>query len=247
MDKNEGIEKLFFDFASESRLGILRELREKNVRMNELSKKLDLTPTEVFRQLQRLTEALIVQKLPDGTYAITNYGKLTLQLLPSLEFTFRNKAYFLNHDVSRLPYQFVNRIGELSSSSLCMDSIENVNRSVQDFKEAEKYAWVMGEKALESYGPAMPELVSKGIKFRFLLSDGLLPNYNSVPGESLNVEKRTLTNIPCIIFCTEKKAGVCLRSTDGRMDYACFVSKDQMFVTWARDLFLHYWDLGKPY
>ena len=41
----------------------------------------------------------------------------------------------------------------------------------------------MGEKPLESYGPAMAEPVSKGIKFRFLLSDGLLPNHNSVPGE----------------------------------------------------------------
>jgi predicted transcriptional regulator len=246
MEKSEGIEKLFFDLASESRLGILRELTQQNFRMNELARKLDLTPTEIFRQLQRLTEALIVQKLTDGTYVITNYGKLTLQLLQSLEFTFRHKAYFLNHDVSRLPYQFVNRIGELSSSELCMDSIENVNRSVQDFKKAEKYAWVMGEKVLESYGPAMSELVSKGINFRFLLSDGLLPSYNSVPGEALHVERRTLTNIPCIILCTEKKAGVCLRSTDGRMDYVCFASKDQKFVNWARDLFLYYWNLGKP-
>jgi len=246
MEKVEGIEKLFFDLASESRLGILRELTLQNFRMNELARKLDLTPTEVFRQLQRLAEASVVQKLPDGTYEITNYGKLTLQLLPSLEFTFRNKAYFLNHDVLQLPYQFVNRMGELSSCELRMDSIENVNRSVQDFKKAEKYAWVMGEKALESYGPAMSELVSKGINFRFLLSDGLLPKYNSVPGEALYVESRTLTNIPCIIFCTEKNAGVCLRSTDGRMDYASFVSKDQKFINWARDLFLHYWNLGKP-
>ena len=135
MEKGEGIEKLFFDFASESRLGIIRELKKQNLRMNELARKLDLTATEVFRQLQHLTEALIVQKLPDGSYAITTYGKLILQLLQSLEFTFRYKAYFLNHDVSQLPYQFVNRIGELSSSALCMDSIENLNRSVQDFKK----------------------------------------------------------------------------------------------------------------
>jgi len=224
----------------------MRELTQQNLRMNELSRKLDLTPTEVFRQLQRLTDALIVQKLPDGTYAMTNYGRLTLQLLPSLDFTFRHKAYFLNHDISRLPYQFVNRIGELSGGTLCIDSIENLNRSVQDIKEAENYVWVMGEKALESYGPAMQELVSKGIHFRFLFSDGLIPNYHSVPGEAPLVERRTLTTIPGIIFCTEKKAGVCLRSTDGRMDYACFTGKDQMFVNWARDLFLHYWDTGKP-
>jgi hypothetical protein len=92
----------------------------------------------------------------------------------------------------------------------------------------------------------MAEKVSKGVRFRFLLYDCLLPNYDPVPGAAPHVEKRTLTDIPGIILCTEKKAGVCLPSTDGRMDYACFASTDQMFVHWARDLFLHYWDKGTP-
>src|SRR5208337_1103373 len=143
------------DLASESRIDIIRELKEKNLKNNELGAKLDLTATETFRQLQHLTEALIVQRLPDGTYTITNYGKLTLQLLQSLEFTFKHKEYFLNHDVWRLPYQFVNRIGELSRSTLDMDTIENINRAVNMFSEADNYAWVMGEKVLESLGPAM--------------------------------------------------------------------------------------------
>src|SRR5512139_1890183 len=99
MGKGEGIEKLFFDLASESRLGIVRELREQNLKNNELGGRLDLTATEVFRQLQHLTEALLIQRLSDGTYTITNYGKLTLQLLQSLEFTFEHKEYFLNHNV----------------------------------------------------------------------------------------------------------------------------------------------------
>jgi predicted transcriptional regulator len=246
MEKVEGVDQLFFDLGSESRLAIMRELKEQRFRMNELARTLDLTPTEVFRQLQRLTEALLVQKLPDGTYAMTNYGKLTLQLLRSLEFTFKHKAYFLNHDVWRLPYQFVNRIGELSGGALCVDTIENMNRSVQDLKKAEKYVWLMGEKALASYGPAMAEIIPKGVRFRFLLSDCRLPDYNPVPGAAPHIEKRTLTDIPGIILCTEKKAGVCLPSTDGRMDYACFTSKDQFFINWARDLFLHYWDKGIP-
>ena len=147
MEKSKGIEKLFFDLASESRLGIIRELKERNLKNNELGGKLDLTATEAFRQLQRLTEALIVQKNPDGTYAITSYGKLTLKLLQSIEFTFEHKAYFLNHDVWRLPYQFVNRIGELSRSRLSMDAIENMNRVGHMFNEAEKHAWAVGEKS----------------------------------------------------------------------------------------------------
>ncbi len=244
MEKAEGIEKLFFDFSSESRLGIIRELTQQNLRMNELARKLDLTPTEVFRQLQRLAEASLVRKLPDGTYEITNYGKLTLQLLPSLEFTFRYKAYFLHHDVSLLPYQFVNRMGELSKGTLIMDTIENINRAGRNFKEAENYAWLMGEKSLESFDLAMAEQGPKGVRFRILLYES--PQSNPAPRHAPNIEKRTLTSIPCIILCTEKEAGICLASMEGRMDYAGFYSKDPMFITWARDLFLHYWDLGKP-
>ncbi|MGD0646204.1 MAG: transcriptional regulator FilR1 domain-containing protein, partial [Candidatus Bathyarchaeia archaeon] len=246
IEKNKGIEKLFFDLASESRIDIIHELKEQNLKNNELGAKLDLTATEAFRQLQHLTEALIVQRLPDGTYTITNYGKLTLQLLQSLEFTFRHKEYFLNHDIWRLPYQFVNRIGELSMSTLDMDTIENINRAGQMFSEAEKYAWAMGQKLLESLGPAMARPISKGVKFRFMGCESRLPNFNHVPGEASHIELRTFTDIPITIVTTEKEACICLPSTEGRMDYAAFYGTDPKFVNWARELFLYYWDKGKP-
>ena len=246
MEKSEGIEKLFFDLASESRLAIIRELKEENLKNNELGGKLELTATEAFRQLQHLTEACIVHRLPDGTYAITNYGKLTLQLLQSLEFTFEHKEYFVNHDVWRLPYQFVNRIGELSKGTLCLDTIENMNRASHLFSEAEKHAWAMGERLLESLGPAMTDPISKGVKFRFMGCENRLPNFNHVHGEAQHIELRTLTDAPITIVYTEKEACICLPSTERRMDYAAFYGKDQMFVNWARDVFLYYWDKGKP-
>jgi predicted transcriptional regulator len=30
------------------------------------------------------------------------------------------------------------------------------------------------------------------------------------------------------------------------MDYAAFYGTDPKFVNWARELFLYYWDKGKP-
>ena len=246
MGEGEGIEKLFFDLASESRLGIIRELREQNLKNNELSKRLDLTTTEAFRQLQHLTEARLIQRLSDGKYTITNYGKLALHLLQSLEFSFEHKEYFLNHDVWRLPIQFLNRIGELSTGTLCMDTLETMNRTNHMFNESEKYAWAMGEKLLESLGPAMTDPISKGVKFRFMGFESRLPKVNHAPGEAPHIELRTLTEAPITIVYTEKEAFICLPSTEGRMDYAAFYGKDQLFVNWARELFLYYWDKGKP-
>ena len=141
---------------------------------------------------------------------------MTLQLLQSLEFTFEHKEYFLNHDVWRLPYQFVNRIGELSRSTLDMDTIENMNRACHMFSEAEKYAWAMGEKLLESLGSAMARPISKGVKFRFMGYESRLPNFNHVPGEAPHIELRTLTDTPITIVTPKKK-----------LAYACLQPKEE--------------------
>ncbi len=107
MEKNSGVEKLFFELASETRLDILRELKNENLKMQEIARRIDVTATEAFRQLERLSNALLVQKQPDGTFALADYGKLVFQLSSSLEFTSKHKEYFSTHDVTRLPIQFV--------------------------------------------------------------------------------------------------------------------------------------------
>lgn len=52
MDADSGLEKLFFELASESRLGILRQLQKENLKMQEIARRLDITATEAFRQLE---------------------------------------------------------------------------------------------------------------------------------------------------------------------------------------------------
>ncbi len=242
MDSCDGIEKLLFDLASESRLGILKELSHNKLKMAEVARKLDLTATENFRQLQRLSEAKLIQKLPDGEYTLTEYGKLILYLLPALQFTNKNKEYFLNHNIWTLPNSFVNRVGELAGAALSMETIENVNHAAHMVAEAEKYVWGLGDKALESVGPLMAKGVKTGVKFRFMFHESLLERYKPALDELPMVEKRTLTSIPGLIFCTEKEAAVCFQTFDGRIDYTGFFGKDPMFVNWTRELFSHYWD-----
>lgn len=90
MENQPDIQKLFFELASESRISILRALNEKRWKMNALARKLDLTTTETFRQLQRLSEALFVSKDSDGYYNLTSFGKLVLFLSPSFEFILKH-------------------------------------------------------------------------------------------------------------------------------------------------------------
>jgi predicted transcriptional regulator len=233
----EGIERLFFELASESRLGILRLLAGKNLKMNDAARKLDLTTTEAFRQLQRLSEAVLVQKQPDGTYAITPYGRLVLEFSSPLDFVLKHKEYFLAHDVWRLPPQFVKRLGELSQTNLMTGMMESTAKSSQMIREAQKYMWgISAEPIIQSFD-AVAKQIPKGVEYRFLSPQP--------PAKLPNLENRTLSEIPVMLALTEKEAGVSFPFFGGRTDYAGFYGKDPIFLNWAKDLYLYYWDKGK--
>ena len=96
MENDSGVEKLFFELASETRLDILRELKNENLKMQEIARRLDVTATEAFRQLERLSNALLVQRQPDGTFALAEYGKLVLQLSSSIRVCLQAQRILLN-------------------------------------------------------------------------------------------------------------------------------------------------------
>jgi predicted transcriptional regulator len=238
LENQEGIESLFFELASESRLGILRELQKKNLKMQEIARRLDLTATEAVRQLKRLTEAMLIQRQPEGSYTITGYGKLVLQLSASLEFAFKHKEFLLTHDIWRLPYEFVNRIGELSQTNLMTDTMEGISKTEQVLREAQQYVWGFGEgRFTEAMNTIANEHVRKGLEYKILSP---LP-----PAKLQNLENRTLTELPAVFALTEKEAVICFRLIGGRADYAGFFGKDPIFLSWVKDLFLYYWDKGK--
>lgn len=237
MENHEGIDKLFFELASESRLGILRKLMEKDGKMNEVARKLDLTTTETFRQLQRLNEGLLVQKQPEGTYAITEYGKLVLQLSGSLEFVFKHKEYLVNHDLSWIPPQFLHRIGELSQADLMMGMVESTTKSSTLIGEAKQFMWAVSPEPVPQAFDAIAEQVPEGAEYRILSPQP--------PVKLSNLENRTITDPPAIMVVTEKEAGICFRFKEGRVDYAGFFGKDPIFLNFVKDLFLYHWNKGK--
>jgi predicted transcriptional regulator len=246
LKNDEGVEKLFFELASESRLSILRELQKENLKMQEIARRLDVTATEAFRQLERLSAALLVQRQPDGTFALAEYGKLVLQLSSSLKFVSKHRDYFSTHDVVRLPPQFVNRLSELSQADLVLDTIEVLNKGERALMEAEQYGWGIAEGTIpEHMGPIMDAQIQKGLKLKFLIPENSLPANVSPPAMVRNLEVRCLSDLPVLVVLTEKEGSVCFRQVGGKMDYTGFSGKDPAFLTWVKDLFLYYWDKGK--
>ena len=225
---DDGIENLFFSLSSQSRLDILHALSVDKFKMNELAREIDITATEASRQIQRLLDEFIIEKQPDGVYTLTNYGRLVLHFFPSLEFIFKYKQYFLFHDVWKLPYQLISRLGELSKGTLVTEVADVVDRIENMMRSSEDFVWVITDQAMAVHSNVMAEKISKGVKFRSLIHEKINSSQVRVFGK--NVERRVLSSIPALVVITEKEAFVSLLSIDGKLDPSGFFGADPLFM-----------------
>jgi len=131
----------------------------------------------------------------------------------------------------------VNRIGELSQATLKMGLIESTFKSSQLIGEAKKFMCAVSPEPLPQPFDEIAKQIPKGIEYRILSPQP--------PVRLPNLENRTLSNSPAIFALTEKEAALCFRFMDGRVDYAGFIGKGEIFLNWVKDLFLYYWDKGK--
>jgi len=237
VENADRLDRLFYELSSESRLDILQVLQTESLKMQEIARQLDLTGTEAFRQLERLTAAILVQRQPDGAYALTQFGRLELHFAYSMDFILKHKQYFLTHDVWQLPQQFLNRLSEISQATLRTGLIESTFKSSQLIGEAKQYMWGVSPEPLPQAFEDIVKQIPKGVEYRILSPQP--------PASLANLENRTLSNCPAIFALTEKEAALCLRFLDGRVDYAGFIGSDPTFLNWVKDLFLYYWEKGK--
>jgi predicted transcriptional regulator len=239
-EEDSEISKVLFELASNRRASILFEVEKKNLKMQQIAKSLDMTVTESFRHLQRLTEAKLVEKKVDGAYAITSLGNLATGILSSFNFILKNGDYFLDHNVSALPYEFVNRLGELSGGEFCADTLATLNGVRQIVFDAEKIIWAMGETVESSHVQPTKEKVSKGLDFKFIMSKELAKKFRNSK-EQLLVGSRYIEHVPTALLVSEKVGNIVLRRHNGGLDYIGFFGKDEKFLKWCRDLFMYYW------
>jgi predicted transcriptional regulator len=240
----EGVEKLFFELASDSRLSILKRLKSEKGKMGEIARKLDLSTTDTFRQLQRLSDALLVDKQNDGSYSITQYGSLVLRLSNSLELLFKHRSFFSSHDFMRLPGQFLDRIGELSKAEFSPDTMASINVVQRIIREANQYLWAGASEQPLSIRPILQASIPQGVKYKFLFHKRYIPTSPTVAGMEGAVEWRTIEDIPVNIVISAREVGISFYLPDGKTDYIGFFGTDQVFMNWVKEVFQYYWEKG---
>ncbi|HEY9753589.1 MAG TPA: hypothetical protein V6C97_00355 [Oculatellaceae cyanobacterium] len=165
----------------------------------------------------------------------------------SIDFIYKHDDYFLTHDVSKIPLHFVNRLGELSQSTLVEDLISDLARWEALLTAAQEHIWVMTPRAMGHLTKISAVKLAEGVKIRSIMNEENRPTKNSLP-VSKNVERRLIQEVPVILIITEKEASVSFSASKADLSAgfaSSFFGSDPVFLRWANDLFLYYWALAK--
>jgi predicted transcriptional regulator len=249
----DALHNLLYELAGEDRLDILIELKNKPLRLSNLSKKLDFTTQETSRNISRLIEAKLITKMADGCFHLTPYGEETLDLLVGFKFLSQNREYFLTHTLSTLPKEFSYNLALLNGSQMVNDvmmAFSNVESMIQ---KAEEYIWILSNQILVSTLPHLEEALKRGVEFKLMLprtvtppKDALERMYSPVFLEAIKTgkfENKVLERIEVLICLSEKEvAALGFLNTEDKMDYIGFHAKDELSFKWAKALYLYYWN-----
>ncbi len=231
---------LLFELSSNERMNIMLSLLEERLKLSHVSKKLNMTVTEASRHLQRLSEVQLIDKAVDGTFGPTPYGELAITLLSSLDFISVNRQYFLEHIVFNLPYEFISRLGELSSSTFEMDAVKVLAHCYDILREAEGNIWTQSYQILPNHVSIIEDRIKSGVNFQ-----GIYPSELEIPTTLLPVV-RTRSHVELRILATEKEAMTGFAHQTGKPHYSALFSEDPKFIKWCKDVHHHYWQRSKP-
>jgi len=244
----------FLELASEQRLEIIFRLLEKKSKPSEIAKELEATVQEVHRNFERLRKAELIIKDPDGSYALTTYGKTVCTLILSISFVAQNRKYFKNHNFDGIPTKFILRIGAFSSYQHIKGFVKVLEKWKNVYKNSNEYIFNILTEV--PYTPDIIEpLIAKmknNVKVNSIFSQSaILPEERKKILEKTNfkkfiekglLERRIKKNVKVALVLNEKEACIMFPSSDGEADLReMFYSSEDLFHDWCLDYFKHCW------
>ena len=239
---------LLFELSNTARLEIMYKLQDGKQRLSHLSNNMDLTISEISRHLQRLSDSKLIQKDPNGSYLLTPYGENVLSQLQGFCFIAGNSAFFNDHDLSFIPYEFRNRIGELAKSSLGNHVFIGLEEAEKAITATQKQMWILTDMVFNRLAMPLVGKLSSTFDCRIILPASIMPRDNGapIPSTAPGVQKRVLPEVNVVVLVSDEDAVFCVPQLGGKMDYTGFRARDPVSYKWCRDLFLYFWDKAMP-
>jgi predicted transcriptional regulator len=259
-DEDHELVKLLFDLSSSDRLKMLLEIgqeKEGKLRLTDLAEKINATIQEATRHVNRLVEAKLIERNPHGLYTLTTFGRIVLILLPSFSFIskHRTRDYLLSHDISILPQEFIERIGELSIYHYAENVSSVLRLTEQVVSSAGDYVWLMADQALITGTTLAKAVANHDPLVRIIIPKGSfnLQEYHDSKktlGDRLVLRLLPDKDVKVAIALNEKIAGIVFPDLRGKIDFDSGFSSgssdddsgNSNFHKWCSDLFVLYWN-----
>jgi predicted transcriptional regulator len=245
-------EKTFFELASEQRLAIIFRLNEKSAKISQLAKDLGITMQEAHRNVNRLQDAGLIEKDPEGIFSLTTFGNTIIKQIPTFNYLSKHKEYFSEHVLGELPIKFIMRLGALDRCEYIKGVVAILERWKDIYREAEQYIYeIVPQVPIDLIEPAVNR-VKAGVKYSYVLpEDVIIPKGRKDllkklgHSELLNkgaIERRMVETVKVAVILNEKQAAVLFPTQKGETDMnMMFYSLDSVFHEWCLDYFRYRW------
>jgi predicted transcriptional regulator len=245
-------EKTFFELASEQRLSILFRLNEKKAKISQLAKDLNITMQEAHRNVNRLQDAGLIEKNPEGIFALTTFGNTIIKQIPTFNYLSKHKEYFSEHVLGELPFKFIMRLGALDKCEYVKGVVAILERWKDIYREAGEYIYeIVPQVPIDLIEPAL-DRVKKSVKYSYVLPQNVIIPKGRKDllkklghNELLNkgaIERRMVDRVQVALIMNEKQAIVMFPTQKGETDMnMIFFSTDKLFHEWCLDYFRYRW------
>ena len=255
---------LYFELSNEDRLEILRKLEGETMNVTGLARVLEITTQECSRHLTRLSEAVLVERDPDGGYSLSQYGHLSLKLTAGQRFVSGHRDYFTDHTLERLPPELVSRIGELQGGRLTDNVMVTFGFVESLIRDTEEYLLFIHDQYLPTILPLGVEAMRRGVTSRSVelktkapgrSLDPIRPDYITLEDEEYfiqlwhegRIKPRFAEEVHVFLYLNEKESLIAFPLSEGGFDYLGFSSgEDPALHKYCMDFFEYYYERAEP-
>ena len=251
LDSNQN--NIFSALDNGIRRSILFNLREEDMKISQLAKKLDITLQAFQKHFTKLVESNLIEKNQSGTLSLTQIGLALTKQIPSIQFLFDNNNFFKTHSLSFIPTKFVQQIGDLQEFEVITDVSKNMERFYGICQDQTKHLkFVNLPLFLDDSNENTSKIIQKDVKIQhiedvnFNMPNGWIKNVgkeDKLKGITRDViQKKTAKDSHIVLCVSEKCAGIMFPKLDGEVDFSTLLfSRDIKFIDWCNDLFEHMW------
>lgn len=244
--------------CSDLRRDLMISLQEGEKPLSELRDEQGVSSTTAIHALRDLEKGNLIYQDEARNYALTKIGEITalkmVDFINAIDALTKHERFWLEHDLGNIPPPLLGKIGDLSNSTLLMDTPTDTFKShttyIQVLEHANEVKAIYPIFNLE-YLTTIQELVKgKRIEVELIVTNEVLDSIEGVV-ETEEAFKEFLREPNFALLATDTNLKIALTITDSVFHLGLFalngqydnnkalISDDKKALSWGRELYAH--------